>query len=110
MDELLPPLCTLCEYLDPSGAKKCVAFPEGIPPEVWSNQHPHFTPYQGERVVFKRASDVEPDQVAAWQELHAELQVAGVAPGLPQEMQDDLYSDDDGESPPEEASSPQPSY
>lgn len=53
----LSPVCTFCSYFDISnpGAKKCQAFPSGIPEEIWSGRNGHTAPYPGDKgVQFER--------------------------------------------------------
>ena len=44
-------VCALCLHLDPSGERKCVAFPSGIPLPIWLGENDHREPFPGDHGV-----------------------------------------------------------
>jgi hypothetical protein len=45
-------MCTACAHLDrEADSPTCEAFPEGIPTEIWTNQHDHHEPYPGDQGI-----------------------------------------------------------
>ena len=48
-------ICSRCVHLEWSSARRCDAFPEGIPLPIWLGEHDHRTPYGGDRgIQFQR--------------------------------------------------------
>lgn len=46
-------MCMACRHLhrDKEDSRSCSAFPEGIPDEIWTNQHDHHDPYPGDQGI-----------------------------------------------------------
>lgn len=54
------PICTYCAHALRQG-RKCSAFDDLIPLEIWTGEHTHRTPYPGDHgIVFEWAPDVVP--------------------------------------------------
>lgn len=47
---IFSPVCSECAHYS-SEWRRCEAFPEGIPIEIWSGEHDHKTPYEGDRGI-----------------------------------------------------------
>ena len=50
---MFSPVCSLCvhEILDTDDYRRCKAFPEGIPMEIWMGENPHTEPYLGDNEI-----------------------------------------------------------
>ena len=61
---LYSPVCTFCRHLQSMAreARRCAAFPEGIPYKIWDGHNKHLKPYPGDHGIrFEAASDVHPE-------------------------------------------------
>lgn len=62
------PICMWCSRLTDYGiGRKCDAFPDGIPPEIWEGETDHRVPYPGDRgIQFEARVQHGADEVARW--------------------------------------------
>lgn len=46
------PVCTFCKnYISGREIRKCRAFPDGIPDEIWTGENDHTKPYKGDHGI-----------------------------------------------------------
>ncbi len=46
------PVCFYCRHLKLAfGIRECLAFPNGIPLEIWKGENPHTEPYPGDNGI-----------------------------------------------------------
>ena len=69
--ELLIPVysevCTYCKHWDweSDELRRCKAFPDGIPMEIWMGENDHREPFEGDRgVQFEQREDMQPPKGA----------------------------------------------
>ncbi len=63
------PVYSFCAHGDESGARRCAAFPGGIPPPIWEGENDHRQPYPGDNAI----------QFKQWKEAVAEAPEAALA-------------------------------
>lgn len=44
-------VCAYCQHLDPSGERRCAAFPSGIPLPIWLGENDHRAPFPGDHGI-----------------------------------------------------------
>ena len=48
-------ICTFCRHLQDVVDRRCAAFPQGIPAEIWEGRNDHTEPYAGDNgIQFER--------------------------------------------------------
>ena len=63
------PICSFCAHGDESGARRCAAFPSGIPLPIWLGENDHRQPYAGDHGI----------QFEEWKEAMSESPEAAMA-------------------------------
>jgi len=66
---LYSPVCGLCAHQDEGGARRCTAFPSGIPLPIWLGENDHRQPHPGDHGI----------QFEEWKEAAAEVPEAAMA-------------------------------
>lgn len=66
---LYSPVCSLCAHQDEGGARRCGAFPGGIPLPIWLGENDHRQPYVGDHGI----------QFEEWKEAASEASEAAMA-------------------------------
>ena len=70
------PVCNGCRHLVRDyNQRRCAAFPEGIPSEIWLGEHDHRQPYPGDHgIQFAKMTEADFEALRARiEELNAEL-------------------------------------
>ena len=62
-------ICSFCGHQDESGARRCAAFPGGIPLPIWLGENDHRQPYAGDHGI----------QFEEWKEAASEAPEAAMA-------------------------------
>ena len=67
------PKCFRCvHYLSEEEKAKCLAFPKGIPEEIWMGRHDHAKPYPGDSGILFTAEDAPGNNTFDFDELFPE--------------------------------------
>lgn len=88
------PICTMCAHWepgikDPAGVQRCVAFPDGIPDEIWEGLHDHRGPLGKERPLFKLADGYSPEDVEEWEQWVVSTGADRALQGLPDDGEEE---------------------
>ena len=52
---IFSPVCVYCQHVTSLMTRRCVAFPDGIPYEIWIGDNKHTKPYPGDNgIQFER--------------------------------------------------------
>lgn len=60
MEDPYSPVCSFCKHV--LGTKKCKAFPQGIPAEIWEGENRHTSPYPGDNGIQFEKYEVTDEQ------------------------------------------------
>ena len=59
-DVMFSPVCEDCRHADPIKKRKCTAYPDGIPLDIWCGMVKHFKPQEGDHGIrFEQMTDEE---------------------------------------------------